>query len=85
MPFNLHRSRRQYFKNVIMISRVCEVKGRDTFAAPKISCLENVCHKHDSYGIFFLLFGLVVFFFFFFFSLSQASFLLLHLDPLKNY
>lgn len=63
-----------------MISRVCEVKGREAFAAPKISCLENVCHKHDNYGIFSFLFGLVSFFF----SLSQASFLLLHLDPLKN-
>lgn len=62
MPFNLHHSRRQYFKNVIMISRVCEVKGREAFAAPKISCLENVSLR--TIGFFFLLFGLVFFKFF---------------------
>lgn len=79
MPFNLHHSRRQYFKNVIVISRVCEVKGREAFAAPKISCLENVSHKHDNCGMIFFAIWFGVFF-----SLNPASFLLLHLDPLKN-
>lgn len=51
---------------MIMISKVCEVKGREAFAAPKFSCLKNVSHKHDNYGIFFcfLLFDLIVFLFF---------------------
>lgn len=31
-----------------MISRVCEVKGRAAFAAPKFFCVENVSHKHDN-------------------------------------
>lgn len=43
------------------------MKSREAFAAPKISCLENVIHKHDNYGIFgvFLLFVFCLFVFFF--------------------
>lgn len=58
----------------------CEgfVKGKadGLLLAPKISCLENVSHKHN-YGIFLALF-------FFSFALSQAFFSLLHLDHLKT-